>query len=384
MDMWGDSLVSYSLNISVVDINSKNAVAETGFIDNKIDSTYNLKLIAENDTINITLYCIPDDYNGKPHFFLEMGSTKNHWFSISAKATQGSLHMWNYFRVNNSLVSVNYQTLGDKNAKNGDIDYTIGDWVSGTEVVGVGAYVSKVNCLNADSVLIGYGSGVYFDALASFSSRGPTLSGLIKPDFCAPGMGVVASVNSFDTVFAQHGSSSSSVIRRVGWQGESYPYALLQGTSMSSPVATGTIALFLEANPKLTPQKVIELIKMNARTDYFTGPTIPNNLWGWGKLNAFSTIKDILGLSKVESEVTEPDSKLYPNPTTDFLRVEIQGNGRAEATILDFLGRELSTVSLDLGIQGVIDTKILSNGVYYLIVKQKEKIISRSKFIIVK
>ena len=64
--------------------------------------------------------------------------------------------------------------------------------------------------------------------LASFSSRGPTVDGRIKPDIAAPGVDISAAA-----------------------AGTTTGYSIKSGTSMSSPFAAGVGALVLDADPTL-------------------------------------------------------------------------------------------------------------------------------------
>jgi serine protease AprX len=78
------------------------------------------------------------------------------------------------------------------------------------------------------------------DAIASFSSRGPTLDGRQKPDLCFPGVGIAAPRAA--------GTAMGSVV-------DDY-YTRASGTSMATPHASGAAALLLQANPGFTPDQV--------------------------------------------------------------------------------------------------------------------------------
>ncbi len=87
------------------------------------------------------------------------------------------------------------------------------------------------------------------DAVASFSSRGPTQDGRQKPDICFPGVGIAAPRAA--------GTSMGSVVDDH--------YTRASGTSMATPHASGSAALILQANPKYTPDQVKGRLMETAR-----------------------------------------------------------------------------------------------------------------------
>lgn len=78
------------------------------------------------------------------------------------------------------------------------------------------------------------------DSIARFSSRGPTGDGRAKPDLVFPGVGIVS---------ARSGGTALGEVLDAHYTG-------LSGTSQATPLATGTVALVLEANPSLKPAEV--------------------------------------------------------------------------------------------------------------------------------
>lgn len=119
---------------------------------------------------------------------------------------------------------------------------TIGTPAISPNVLTVGAYDDKNSATLAD------------DTMAYFSSRGPTTRDqIVKPDIAAPGVQMVS-----------HRSPGSSIDRAdVAHLGDYY--VLLSGTSMATPVTAGVAAVVLQANPDLTPQEVIQILKETAQ-----------------------------------------------------------------------------------------------------------------------
>jgi len=89
------------------------------------------------------------------------------------------------------------------------------------------------------------------DAIASYSSRGPTLvDHLVKPDLVAPGNRLVSLRVAGSTLDTKY--SSFEVAPLVGTP----KYFRLSGTSMATPLVSGAVALMLQQNPSLTPDQV--------------------------------------------------------------------------------------------------------------------------------
>ena len=99
---------------------------------------------------------------------------------------------------------------------------------------------------------------------ADFSSIGPTIDERMKPDISAPGVSVASSVSSFT-------DRSYVLLLNASFEGKNYPFSRFSGTSMSSPVVAGVVALMLQANPRLDFSEVKEILKITARQDQHTG-----------------------------------------------------------------------------------------------------------------
>jgi subtilisin family serine protease len=123
------------------------------------------------------------------------------------------------------------------------------------------AVPSLGSAADADSI-ISVGAVMNDGNIASFSSNGPTSDGRTKPDVCALGVYVYTATKE---------------------RNNSYEFS--NGTSFSTPITAGVCALILSAHPELTPIQVREALRMTAN-NYAN----PNNIYGWGIINAYSAL----------------------------------------------------------------------------------------------
>ena len=100
------------------------------------------------------------------------------------------------------------------------------------------------------------------DTVAPFSSHGPSaINAAAKPDIVAPGVGIESLA---DPLSAWYTTQAAYLL--PGATPMSYlPYLSQSGTSMSTPVVTGAVALMLQANPKLTPNAVKAILQYTAQ-----------------------------------------------------------------------------------------------------------------------
>lgn len=179
-----------------------------------------------------------------------------------------------------------------------DCSHTINSPSSAPNVICVGSSsyrTSFVNYLGEEQV---YDMGTNGQR-GAYSSEGPTFDGRIKPDVLAPGTNIISSYSSFYLENHPTAGDIRSDVAHFGFNGRTYAWNSNAGTSMASPAAAGAIALWLQANPRLTPSDVLGIIARTS-TRYDKSLTYPNNQYGYGQINAYAGLLDILGISSVE------------------------------------------------------------------------------------
>lgn len=137
--------------------------------------------------------------------------------------------------------------------------YSVAPWVIGV------AAGCKWNVAQdpTNSVAVYCADSLGRNVLADFSSRGVPGSALYHPTLTAPGVRIVSTRASTGTII--NALDANSDVRRCN---SSVPnlvyYTCASGTSMASPHVAGVAALLLEANPRLTPDQIKQVLVKTA------------------------------------------------------------------------------------------------------------------------
>lgn len=160
--------------------------------------------------------------------------------------------------------------------------------------VGATAHRSGINNYLGEVVGIDWGND---GRIAGYSSIGPTFDGRVKPDVVAPGTNVISSFSSY--YMENTGAYSAWDAAHFVFNGRTYAWTNNIGTSMSTPVVGGAVALWLQANPRLTPDDIRGVL---SRTCHRYDGTInyPNDYYGYGEIDVYRGLLDILGLTKID------------------------------------------------------------------------------------
>lgn len=183
-----------------------------------------------------------------------------------------------------------FNNYGFSWAETGSSVGSISDLATTDSVISVGSYNSK------QYVTLRDGSQYYrYNSIpmriSYYSSYGPDENGIARPDVCAPGSVVVSSANRYDTDAPNLMYWQPSVF----FNDEEYPYCPDLGTSMSAPVVTGAVALWLQADPTLSTADVREVLRNSSYRDGYVNMGAAAR-WGFGKLDVNAGMRHVLNI----------------------------------------------------------------------------------------
>ena len=331
IDQWGSPNSDFSMGISISDSNGTFKASSPFY---KASDNPNVKnfIMMGGDSLNYTVTGTGSNaQNQKPNLLATVTRLKkNYVVTLILSSANAQLNVWNDGLGDGAGLSDELDGVKKPGYKAGDVICTVGE-IGGTskKIISVGAYTTKDTYKNMKGQNIP--SNDPLNQLASFSSRGPTVDGRTKPEITAPGELLVSSVNSSDT---SYNANRKNTVMMVEKGGSKWYFAAMQGTSMATPMTAGIIALMLEANPKLGPERVKQILQENARTDAFTG-TIPpggSNIWGWGKIDAQKSVQKAFDVLDV-AWLGNSGISAYPNPTNGIVNLKNNSSGSLSAAI---------------------------------------------------
>ena len=220
----------------------------------------------------------------------------------------------------------------------GNGDMACGTSVCNDAVISAGAYITRTQWNNYLDQACSYSKSALTGALPSvgeicdFSSYCVDDNGKPRPTLIAPGKGLISAANNYNTLYFKQsdpGVVSETIANvykrslctnipkfdRPNW------YYVTQGTSMSAPVTSGVVALWMQANPQLTALQIMDIMKETCDNDEWTTDVskIPSHnkvQAGFGKLNCLKGLKKILGTNAIS--VAGSDGDRHATPATMY------------------------------------------------------------------
>lgn len=185
------------------------------------------------------------------------------------------------------IVTADYGELSE-----GSDATTIACSACGRNTVSVGAYVSRPEYTNIDGTTCTnpWTAGDEYP----LSGKGPTFDGRNAPSVLAPGASVISAISSYTAPYAY--SRDDLVLSRqsAAVPGHTDHWGVMNGTSMATPAVTGIMALWLQADPTLTPARVQAIIA------------------GMGKIDALAGLKAIsAGIDNIENTLGPTRGDIY-------------------------------------------------------------------------
>ncbi len=203
--------------------------------------------------------------------------------------------------------------------------------------------------------------------LAKSSSVGPTLRGTVKPDVCAPGVNIVSAQGFFindDTYYATAAWDMAALdteYEEWGGLGGYFHMMAQTGTSMSAPVVTGTIALWMEADPTLTTERIKDVIAHSSRQPD-ADLSYPNSQYGHGEIDAYRGLLYIIDPTGIINVSRHQPRQAAFHLSGRQLSVDFDSDAQHDKTVLTIYATDGRMLLRQQGT--AIDLSRLPQGVY--------------------
>lgn len=204
----------------------------------------------------------------------------------------------------------------DTSLSGGEPRSCIGSPGAAPSVICVGATAYRQSYTGADGIYHEYSWGKDGE-VGRFSSVGPTRYGLIKPDVVAPGTYVYSSLSSFYPEGSPDGEYISDITSWSQFGSRRYPWGALSGTSQATPVVAGAIALWLEANPSLSPSDILDVFSKTCNRRNFLPSTGKDNSAGYGEIDVYAGLLHVLGFDGIAAVSMNNPSALSMQISSD-------------------------------------------------------------------
>lgn len=261
-------------------------------------------------------------------------------------------------------VYTDLNSYGENGWSDGSTNGTISDLATTKSAIIVGSYDNRDSWCSLDGNAYGYDGMFIPGSISEFSSYGTTVDGRNLPVVCAPGATIISSTSTHFVNEPSNGISPAYLHASAKNGSRTDYWEQMVGTSMSTPLVAGAIALWLEADPYLTPAKISDIIIRTASVDadVLAGDPVQ---WGAGKFDAYKGLKEVLRTAGMNG-ISVTDSKAVVTATGNrSFNIFLAGADNIDATVYDMCGRTLASVNTP-GDETSIDLSGTSAGIYLM------------------
>lgn len=363
IDIWSNSSEPLTVKLALYSSGRLNEVAsiddagQTSEVNSSFNAVMNgsCEIISEvnpiNDRFHVTVY----------------GT-----FSPKAKGTnlaliiEGSLgqevYIYGYGNSETSFTSNNISGYTE-----GTTDGTISGMACGDNVIAVGSYTTRISWPTYAGIYA-YSSTAYkVGSVSPFSSYGSTYQGVNLPVICAPGANIISSLNRYYTNAISESERNKSTSAKVDASLVNY-WGPMQGTSMACPYVSGTVALWLQADPSLTVEEIVEIMKNTAIEPTGRLSTLVRKQWGGGRLDALAGIQMVLERKAdagIDGVIAGVDGYVINQVGERLYDITVDGAGQLQASLYNLQGVPVVTRTIS-GNNLLLDLQSATPGIYIL------------------
>lgn len=364
-EFWSGNATEFECNLVIYDKLDQKVVSSQKVTGNETYTASNWEALGDVFTGSVSVSSGIDKQTNR--FYVVMNnslrykstSTKVFGVNITGKAGEKCYAYINTYSTAPQQVFFTSQNI--TGYIGGTPDGSINGFGCGKKVLSVGSYTSRTS-----APYIGNGnytgSGT-IGAISSFSSYGELADGRQLPDICAPGQQIVSSISQYYYNKQKLGERVNALSTEFDHTSAYYPF---QGTSMATPFAAGVVALMLEANPDLTSDEILAILrdKEYATTDVQTNG-VDFKRWGAGKINAIKAVKRALNsIGETMADNLERNFMLEQTAARQY-NVIVPGAKFVDVKLYNLQGASVMTASAS-GDVAALDASSLGSGVYLL------------------
>ena len=344
----GEKGVEYRLTLTLRNVESGAVLfSETFDSGDKRSQSFENFGSSADDSGSMSVSVSENPANGNPciRVSLTYATPNTERWELSLQAEHGA------YMVNSDYGE--FSSGGQDGYVDGTDECTIAATATGHNAVSVGAFVSKNEYTDLSGGL--HKQPWTVEDIYPLSGKGPTYDGRLKPDVTAPGAVVVSSYNSYA---GSHYVKPEDKVTEVSDEngGRKYSWGVLSGTSMATPVVTGTVALWLQADNTLTVDDVLDVIQATAVRDVYTGGEA-SGVFGHGKIDARAGLEYLVRSTGISSNAIAGVKCTYNNGKL----IVSSSPGVSRVALYRIDGTQVSTVEVHGG-EAVID--VPRRGVY--------------------